>query len=101
MTALELTWVGAFEEGKLLGGLGYSDDDSIREIDRLFVDPVHARRGIGRALITSVLDVPEVQVSTGTANEPATNLYRTMDFVEAGVREIAPGITVTRFIRSQ
>ena len=93
--ASELTWVGAFRGKALVGGLAYIDHTDHRDIDRLFVEPGHARRGIGRALVQSVLDAPEVRVSTGTANRPAAELYESLGFVAGPVREIAPGVTVT------
>ncbi|NND02227.1 MAG: GNAT family N-acetyltransferase [Acidimicrobiia bacterium] len=96
--AHKIVWVGAFQGDNLVGGLGYSDDGPVRDIDRLFVDPAEARRGIGRALVSSVLDHPELHVSTGAANHPARELYESLGFVAAGQREIAVGVTVTSFV---
>lgn len=94
----ELNWVGAFAGRQLVGGLGYVDRPDHRDIDRLFVDPARARRGIGRALVESVLDAAEVRVSTGTKNLPAIELYESLRFVPGESREIAPGVTVTSFV---
>ena len=96
---LDLVWLGAFIGDLLIGGLGYVDHLGFRDIDRLFVDPQYARRGIGRALVLSVLDREEVRVSTGTRNDPACRLYQSLDFEAIGVREIAPEVTVTQFVR--
>lgn len=93
----ELVWVGAFAGDRLVGGLGYVDDVGHRDIDRLFVEPARSRQGIGRALVDSVLDKPEVRVATGTANLPAIALYQALGFVAGSQREIAPGVTVTEF----
>jgi GNAT superfamily N-acetyltransferase len=97
--AHDIVWVGAFAGPELLGGLGYVDHEGYRDIDRLFVDPAQVRRGIGRALVMSVLDVGEVRVSTGTANRPARELYESLGFVAGSRREIASGITVTELVR--
>ena len=94
----DLVWLGAFEGETLVGGLGYVDNPGLRDIDRLFVDPSEARRGIGRALVTAALGAGQVQVSTGTGNGPARHLYESLGFEETGVRPIAPGVTVTRFV---
>ena len=95
--ALELDWVAAFEGGELVGGLGYSDDGPIREIDRLFVDPAHARRGIGKALVMAAIADGRTTVSTGTANVPAVSLYEGLGFTRLGERAIAPDVTITEF----
>lgn len=97
---LDLHWVGAFEDETLVGGLAYADAGPVRDIDRLFVDPAHARRGIGRRLVRSVLDAPTVTVSTGSDNTPAVGLYVSLGFRERGRREIGPGVTITIFERS-
>lgn len=81
----------------MIGGLGFVDTDDYRLIDRLFVDPRHARGGAGRGLVASVIDTREVRVSTGTENFPARALYESLDFEAYGLLEIAPGVTVTRF----
>lgn len=96
---LDLVWLGAFAGTKLIGGLGYADRVDHRDLDRLFVDPQHARRGAGRQLVTAVLDAAEIRVSTGTANSPARALYQSLGFTESGTREIAPGVTVTLLVR--
>jgi GNAT superfamily N-acetyltransferase len=95
----DIEWLGAFAAGRLVGGLGYADHAGFRDIDRLFVDPQHAGRGIGRSLVSSVLDTAEVRVSTGTGNEPARRLYRSLGFKEIGVRRVAPEVTITLFVR--
>ena len=96
--SLSIEWVGAFEDGTLVGGIGYRDRATERDIDRLFVDPALARRGIGRALVNAVLGVARVTVSTGTANPPALALYESLGFQRQGITEIAPGITVTSLL---
>jgi ribosomal protein S18 acetylase RimI-like enzyme len=97
-------WLGRYDGDVLVGAVAYEfpDDDTV-DITRLIVDPVHARRGHGRALLDH-LDLLEPRptsiVSTGTANTPAVNLYKSRGYREDGRTEIAPGITVTHFMRA-
>ncbi|MCP3974589.1 MAG: GNAT family N-acetyltransferase [bacterium] len=98
---LEINWVGAFAADELIGGLGFVDTDDYRLIDRLFVDPRHARRGAGRRLVASVINAHVVRVSTGSENYPANALYESLGFEAYGLLEIAPGVTVTRFALHQ
>ena len=95
--ALELDWLGAFEHDALIGGLAYRDGSESREIDRLFVDPAHARRGIGKALVMAAISEGRTTVSTGTANVPAVSLYEGLGFTRLGERAIAPDVTITEF----
>lgn len=99
VVAFNFVWLGAFENERLMGALAYRHDNGWRDIDRLFVDPTASRRGIGRALVAKVLDADQIRVSTGTANTPAVSLYESLGFHEAGVRQIAAGVTVTIFER--
>jgi ribosomal protein S18 acetylase RimI-like enzyme len=59
-------------------------------------------RGHGRALLDH-LDRLEPQrtsiVSTGTANTPAVNLYKSRGYNETGRIEVAPGVQVIQFQR--
>jgi ribosomal protein S18 acetylase RimI-like enzyme len=98
-------WLGRYsDDGELVAAVAYElpDPDTI-EISRLVVDPAHARRGHGRALLDH-LDELEPRaislVSTGTANAPATSLYLSRGYRADGELEIAPGITITRFRRN-
>ncbi len=67
------------------------------DVDRLVVDPAHARRGTGRALVAGVAqpagDRP-VAVSTGRGNTPARRLHAQAGFREVGEREVLPGLWV-------
>ncbi|UJR87237.1 Alanine acetyltransferase (plasmid) [Sandaracinus amylolyticus] len=95
LIAAPLTWLGAVEDGELVGAIAYVVESGTCDINRLFVDPRFVRRGWGRRLTESVLEHPVVTVSTGTANTPARELYRSLGFVDVATREIAPGTTVT------
>jgi ribosomal protein S18 acetylase RimI-like enzyme len=95
-------WLGRYDGAVLVGAVAYELEDDSVDITRLIVDPAHARRGHGRALLDH-LDVLEPRrssvVSTGTANTPAVNLYKSRGYREDGRTEIAPGVTVTHFKR--
>ncbi|MEV4266708.1 GNAT family N-acetyltransferase [Kribbella sp. NPDC049584] len=96
-------WLGRYDGSTLVGAVAYEfpDDDTV-EISRLVVDPAHARRGHGRALL-DYLDQLEPRpislVSTGSANTPAVNLYKSRGYVESGRTTIAPGTQITHFRR--
>ncbi len=96
----DLRWHGAFDDdGRLVGLIAWEAVGGIVDIDRLAIDPLVARRGWGRRLVQAVpRDQPTI-VSTGTENEPATNLYRDEGFVEVGRTEVAPGVFTTQFRR--
>lgn len=96
-------WLGRYDGTQLVGALAYElPDDRTVEISRLIVDPAHARRGHGRALLDHLDHVeprPVSLVSTGSANTPAVNLYTSRGYTETERVEVAPGIFVTRFRR--
>jgi ribosomal protein S18 acetylase RimI-like enzyme len=96
-------WLGRYDGDVLVGAVAYEfpDQDTV-DISRLIVDPAHARKGHGRALLDH-LDHLEPRrtslVSTGTANTPAVNLYKSRGYHQVSRAEIAPGVTVTQFSR--
>ena len=62
-------WLGRYDGSTLVGAVAYEfpDDDTV-EIARLIVDPAHARRGHGKALLDHLDELeprPTSQVSTG------------------------------------
>ncbi|MEV1146399.1 GNAT family N-acetyltransferase [Micromonospora sp. NPDC049799] len=78
------------------------EDAAVVDIDRLVVDPAAHRRGVGRALVTAVLDRAgsrRVLVATGRANRPARRLYETLGFAAATEEEVVPGLWITRYAR--
>ncbi|MFI6678647.1 GNAT family N-acetyltransferase [Kribbella sp. NPDC050470] len=96
-------WLGRYDGDVLVGAVAYEfpDQDTV-DITRLIVDPAHARRGHGRALLDHLDQLeprPVSIVSTGTANTPAVNLYKSRGYHETVRVEIAPGVTVTQFSR--
>lgn len=97
-------WLGRYDGAVLVGAVAYElPDDQTVEISRLIVDPSHARRGHGRALLDH-LDVVEPRpisiVATGTANTPAVSLYKARGYTELGQVEVAPGVRITQFRRA-
>ncbi|MFD3405327.1 GNAT family N-acetyltransferase [Kribbella sp. NPDC058693] len=96
-------WLGRYDGSTLVGAVAYEfpDDDTV-EISRLIVDPAHARRGHGKALLDELDRLeprPVSLVSTGSANTPAVNLYKFRGYTETGRLEVAPGIYITQFSR--
>ena len=103
MSSAEL-WLGRYSDGDLVAAVAYElPNPETVEISRLIVDPAHARRGHGRALLDHLDDLeprPVSLVSTGTANVPATSLYLSRGYAAGAEVEIAPGITITSFRRA-
>jgi ribosomal protein S18 acetylase RimI-like enzyme len=98
-------WLGRYSDnGEVVAAVAYElPDPATIEISRLVVDPAHARRGHGRALLDhldSLEPRPVSLVSTGTANTPAITLYLSRGYVADAEVEIAPGITITQFSRN-
>jgi ribosomal protein S18 acetylase RimI-like enzyme len=96
-------WLGRYDGPLLVGAVAYEfpDDDTV-EISRLIVDPAYARRGHGRALLDHLDQLeprPISLVSTGSANTPAVNLYKSRGYVPVNRLEVAPGIFITQFSR--
>jgi ribosomal protein S18 acetylase RimI-like enzyme len=84
-SSLEELW-GAQEGEELLGVVGLERLSPAEIlISSLTVAPAHHRRGVGRALVLSVLGTRgscAMVVSTGAKNEPALHLYKQLGFVE-------------------
>ena len=68
----------AFFKGKQCGFAAYSDE----ELAWLYVDPAHARRGIGKALLQYVAQRTErpLKIEVLEENVPALRLYQSMGF---------------------
>ncbi|WP_416901072.1 GNAT family N-acetyltransferase [Micromonospora echinospora] len=89
-------------DGRLVGAVAWTGDATTLDIDRLVVDPVAHRRGIGRALVDAVLTRAgdrTVLVATGRANRPARALYESFGFTALGDAEPVPGLWITRYAR--
>jgi ribosomal protein S18 acetylase RimI-like enzyme len=102
VAALELTMLGAFDEGQLAGILGYQRIADVVDLDRVAVSTAHFRRGIGRSLLEAFHQRESTairfEVSTGSANLAAIALY-----AGAGYRpvreETLAGIDIVHFER--
>lgn len=95
-------WLGRYDGDVLVGAVAYELTDDSVDISRLIVDPAHARRGHGRALLDHLDQLeprPISLVSTGSANTPAVTLYKSRGYTETGQVEVAPGVYVTQFRR--
>ena len=101
--ALDLVLLGAHDDGRLVGLVGYRRDGDTVDIDRLAVHPDHHRKGIGAALLRQVhlieATATAFEVSTGEANLPAVALYERLGYRSTGTAEIAPGTRVRRLRR--
>jgi ribosomal protein S18 acetylase RimI-like enzyme len=93
-----LRWTGAWADGGLVGAVAVRDDGDLVDVHRLVVAPAAARRGIGTALVRSVLAGrrPTV-VATGRDNVPARALYERLGFAPTGDREVLPGLWITGY----
>jgi ribosomal protein S18 acetylase RimI-like enzyme len=96
-------FLGAFDDGRLAGIVSWKLDGATLDVHRLAVDPDFFRRGIATALVRAALAAEaratRAIVQTGAANDAAKRLYRREGFVDAGEREVAPGLRVALFER--
>lgn len=91
-------FLGYYEDDQLLGVLSYEENEDFVDICRLVVSPASFRRGIGRQLVSYIMEEirgsREVVVSTGLKNIPAVTLYEKLGFQQERTVEIAPGIQI-------
>jgi GNAT superfamily N-acetyltransferase len=80
----------AIEDGVVVGFATWAEADGAVELEDLFVDPDHMRRGLGMALVRQVAEVLRargVQRLEVTANPHAMAFYRAAGFTDCGVTE--------------
>lgn len=94
-----LEWLGAVEDGLVVGAMAITGEGRACDIDRLVVDPAWHRRGIGRRLVAAVTHHVVVTVSTGRDNTPAVRLYESLGFRRVGETEVEPGFRTLQFER--
>ena len=74
------TFLGAWEGGRLVGAVSFTDSEALVDVGRLIVHPTHLRRGIASRLLEAVERRAgpgrRLTVSTAALNEPAVRLYR-------------------------
>lgn len=100
MRRTDLEWLGAVAQGVLVGVIAWSTADGTIDIDRLAVDPAHARSGHGIALVAAIPAEATITVSTGVLNRPARNLYERLGFRCVGESEIAPQVLIAHYARA-
>ena len=93
------TFLGAYEDGALVGAISYRSSPDALDIHRLVVHPRAFRRGIATRLLHALPEAPRYLVATGTANLPARQLYERHGFTPVREREVAPGLAVVEMER--
>jgi len=89
--------LGAFAgDGHLIGICGFVTEKRVKtkhrgEIVQMFVDPLHAGKGIGKELLTRAIDrafengqTEQITLGVAGANDDAIKLYTRVGFVEYG-----------------
>jgi ribosomal protein S18 acetylase RimI-like enzyme len=87
--------VGAFRDGELVGTAGFSIQQGPPNAHKgrvfgMYVRPSSRNLGVGRLLLSAVLDVARenvelIQLSVVRENRPARRLYESVGFLEFGV----------------
>ena len=92
------------ESGVLAGFVSHKLIGDVLDVHRVAVHPAFFRRGIARSLLAFVLKLERnatcAIVQTGSLNAPAHRLYESLGFRVLEVREAAPGLSVTLFVKS-
>ena len=103
LAAVPESFLGAFEDGRLLGAVAFQRHRTWVDIYRLVVDPSAFRRGIATRLLDALdqlhADAAYTTVATGEQNAPAVALYERRGFHAVGRTAVAPGIRIVRFER--
>ena len=98
------TFLGADEDGALLGAISFKRAGGTVDIHRLVVDPGAFRRGVATALLDALeareRDATHWTVGTGAANAPARTLYERRGFTATEERVVPGGIRWVRLDRA-
>jgi ribosomal-protein-alanine N-acetyltransferase len=93
LRAKHIHYVAARADGKLVGYAGIARLGRVRpfeyEIHTIGVDPEYQGRGIGRRLVSQILELASgsvVFLEVRTDNVPAISLYESFGFVNVGLR---------------
>jgi len=93
LRAKHIHYVAARADGKLVGYAGIARLGRVRpfeyEIHTIGVDPDYQGRGIGRRLVSQILELASgsvVFLEVRTDNVPAISLYESFGFVNVGLR---------------
>ena len=85
-------WIVAIDSGRLVGYVGSQSVLGWADMMNLAVDPQYRRQGIGRRLITELInklkqnDVSCLTLEVRVSNASAISLYNSMGFIEVGRR---------------
>ena len=93
---------GYLKEGELAGIIEIEHNANFTSIDSLVVHPKFFRQGIAKELIEFIFNIYESNlfvVETGIKNEPATELYKKLDFKEVKQWQTEHGIRKIKFER--
>ena len=87
--------MGAFRDGELVGTAGFAIQQGQKNAHKgrlwgMYVRPGSRKLGVGRLLVSAVLDVARenvelIQLSVVKENRPARRLYESVGFLEFGV----------------
>jgi ribosomal protein S18 acetylase RimI-like enzyme len=80
----------AEQDGSVVGFATWAETAGTIELEDLFVDPGHMRRGIATALVSCIADVLRARGAERlevTANPHAMAFYRSAGFIDCGVAE--------------
>ena len=98
------TFLGADEDGALLGAISFKRAGGTVDIHRLVVDPGAFRRGVATELLDALeareRDATHWTVGTGAANAPARTLYERRGFTATEERVVPGGIRWVRLDRA-
>ena len=98
------TFLGAREEGELLGAISFRRAGGTVDIHRLVVDPAAFRRGVATALLDALeareRDATHWTVGTGAENAPARALYERRGFTATEERVVPGDIRWVRLDRA-
>jgi ribosomal protein S18 acetylase RimI-like enzyme len=103
LEAVQESFLGAYEDERLLGAIAFFRHPEWVDIYRLVVQPDAFRRGIATRLLDALdelhPDAAYTTVATAEENAPAVELYRRRGFEIVGHTTVAPGIRIVRFER--
>ena len=96
-------FLGALEQGHLVGAIGWKRTAESVDIHRLAVHPAAFRRGIATRLLDALESLEAgaacLEVGTGAGNDPALALYERRGYAVVEEREVEPGLTWVRMRR--
>lgn len=97
------TFIGCYEEEKLIGAASFKESADEATICRMMVHPDHFRRGVATMLLLEMerrIDPHlTIHVPAGTRNEPAMSLYLKHGYVPENEVLVARGITITMLVK--